>query len=631
LQGAKLNNADLKFCNLAMANLSGAQLKYADLTHAKLMSANLSQTFLLCSVMSRVDLTTANLSNAQLYHIDLTDANLTNANLERTNGESSILTNAKLIGANLTRAHFRCANMQNVDLTNAILLNTDLWGADLTDANLTDANLKKANLTNINFTNSNLTGATISLESLINLDLHSIVLNKAIILSIDFKWDQYHLDRCLNHINNRETNSVLMQIASIDKMYDVAKIDMIKQIISSLTKQKVDTSTIEVSLIDILVEQPYYADTEISNWLKSVCINYIGKFNDWPMSLQKDSVINLMIDTFQHYPDLFFNYNSAFIQTISQAIYETNSEELNVKAKAIAIYDHYLKSSQTQPYVQMDDFGDYGNNKTDWLDKNAANYILFSSNENFYVMMLSQNVLTEMLKPNLTEKDQVLNQFFLYQQQNNLTQADYQLEDIFKNKFPIFYNGYQSRQRINTFNRLLELLDLGETLQDLFIEATKKSISIEKLVDPEAQMQLEKLFAHKTYQFIEPYDYKLTENFYQDIINTYELKEATDKEKAEKIFSLAAVFVKYTSSAIFGTEMESPNPLRFFSCAMLNKAYQLCPTIFNSEQQIKEWKNILLGLDKSFSCTAVLSSVMICHAREQFFNVLATVLPSNWY
>ncbi|QLK87822.1 hypothetical protein E3U36_06300 [Arsenophonus endosymbiont of Aphis craccivora] len=130
-----------------------------------------------------------------------------------------------------------------------------------------------------------------------------------------------------------------MQIASIDKMYDVAKIDMIKQIISSLTKQKVDTSTIEVSLIDILVEQPYYADTEISNWLKSVCINYIGKFNDWPMSLQKDSVINLMIDTFQNYPDLFFNYNSAFIQTISQAIYETHSEELNVKAKAI--YDHY--------------------------------------------------------------------------------------------------------------------------------------------------------------------------------------------------------------------------------------------------------------------------------------------------
>lgn len=163
---------------------------------------------------------------------------------------------------------------------------------------------------------------------------------------------------------------------------------------------------------------------------------------------------------------------------------------------------------------------------------------IFSSNENFYVMMLSQNVLTEMLKPNLTEKDQVLNQFFLYQQQNNLTQADYQLEDIFKNKFPIFYSGYQSRQRINTFNRLLELLDLGETLQDLFIEATKKSISIEKLVDPEAQMQLEKLFAHKTYQFIEPYDYKLTENFYQDIINTYELKEATGQpiKKKQKKF-----------------------------------------------------------------------------------------------
>ncbi|WP_181993923.1 hypothetical protein [Arsenophonus endosymbiont of Bemisia tabaci] len=77
--------------------------------------------------------------------------------------------------------------------------------------------------------------------------------------------------------------------------------------------------------------------------------------------------------------------------------------------------------------------------------------------------MLSQNVLTEMLQQNLTEKVQVLNQFFLYQQQNNLNEADYQLKDIFKNKFPIFYSGYQSRQLINTLNRLLELLDFGET------------------------------------------------------------------------------------------------------------------------------------------------------------------------
>ncbi|WP_420837712.1 hypothetical protein [Arsenophonus endosymbiont of Bemisia tabaci] len=44
-------------------------------------------------------------------------------------------------------------------------------------------------------------------------------------------------------------------------------------------------------------------------------------------------------------------------------------------------------------------------------------------------------------------------------------------------------------------------------------------------------------------------------------MNTYELKEATDKEKAEKIFSLSAVFVKYISSAIFGTGMESPDAL----------------------------------------------------------------------
>lgn len=519
--------------------------------------------------------------------------------------------------------------MQHVDLTNAILRDTYLFDADLTDANLTDANLKNANLTNVNLTNSNLSGATISLQSFMDLDLQSIILHKAIALSIELKWEQNSLDQYLNHINNRETKSVLTQIASIDKMYDAAKIDMIKQIIASLRDQRVNISSVAASLIDILAEPPYYADAEISNWLKSICANYIEKFNDWPLPSQKESVINLMIDTFQHYPDLLFSCNSAFIQTISQAIYKIDSAEL--KEKATTIYDHYLKNSQIQPYVQMDDFGHYGNNRVDWSDKNAANYVLFSSNEQGYAMMLSQNVLAGMLMPNLTGKDLGLNHFFLYQQQNNLNQADYQLEDIFKNKFPIFYSGYQSLIRINTFNRLLDLLDLDEKLYDLFIAATKKSISTEKLVNPEEQIQLEKLLTNKAYQFIAPNDYQLTEKFYQDILNTYKLKEAPDKVKAEKIFSLSAVFVKYTSSAILGTETESPNALRYFSSAMLNKAYELCPTIFDSEQQLTEWKNRLFGLEKSFSCTAVLSSAMIDHARKQFSDELATVLPPDWY
>ncbi|HGJ5899321.1 pentapeptide repeat-containing protein [Arsenophonus apicola] len=313
LQDIDLMNANLKYCNLAMANLSRAHLQYADLMRAKLKGANLSQAFLLCSIMQRADLTAANMLNAEMSNTDLTEANLTNANLEQARGVSSILTNAKLIGADLTRAHFRSAKMQNVDFTNASLIKTDLCGADLTNANLTDANLKNANLTNVKLTNSNLSGATISLQSFINLDLQSIILHKAINLSIELKLEQNSLDRYLNHINNRETNSVLTQIASIDKMPDAAKIDMIKQIIASLTNQRVDTSAVAASLIDILAEPPFYADTEISNWLKSVCASYIEKFNDWPMPLQKESVINLMIDTFQHYPDLLFSGNSAFI------------------------------------------------------------------------------------------------------------------------------------------------------------------------------------------------------------------------------------------------------------------------------------------------------------------------------
>ncbi|MFS1537840.1 MAG: pentapeptide repeat-containing protein [Candidatus Phlomobacter fragariae] len=63
----------------------------------------------------------------------------------------------------------------------------------MTDDNLTYENFKNANLINVNLINSNLSCATISLQSFINLDLNSIVLHKAINLSIELKWEQNSL------------------------------------------------------------------------------------------------------------------------------------------------------------------------------------------------------------------------------------------------------------------------------------------------------------------------------------------------------------------------------------------------------------------------------------------------------
>lgn len=219
-----------------------------DLNDATLNNAHLNWAVLKDANVSNADLQVVNLNNANLKYCNLAMANLSRAHLQDAD-----LTCAKLIGANLTCAYFRSANMQCVDLTNAILLNTNLCGTDLTNANLKNANL----------TNSNLSRATIPIQSFINLDLESIVLNKAINLSIKLKWEQNSLDRYLNHINNRETNSVLTKIDHIDKVYDAVKIEIVKQVISSLRNQQVDTYSITALLIDDL--NCHYADIDISN------------------------------------------------------------------------------------------------------------------------------------------------------------------------------------------------------------------------------------------------------------------------------------------------------------------------------------------------------------------------------
>lgn len=87
--------------NIRWANLAGADVSYACLA-----GANLSET----------NLTRANLTWANLIGANLTGADLTGANL----------TWASLTGANLTRANLKGANLTGADLTGAIRKTTNV-------------------------------------------------------------------------------------------------------------------------------------------------------------------------------------------------------------------------------------------------------------------------------------------------------------------------------------------------------------------------------------------------------------------------------------------------------------------------------------------------------------------------
>ena len=110
--------------NLRCAELISLTLNDINLSYALLNLANLSQT---------------NLSKA-----DLTAAEMTQANLSDCNLSESILLRANLQNVDLSRANLRGANLNYACLNNANLTETDLRGAKLSHADLKSANLDGA-------------------------------------------------------------------------------------------------------------------------------------------------------------------------------------------------------------------------------------------------------------------------------------------------------------------------------------------------------------------------------------------------------------------------------------------------------------------------------------------------------
>lgn len=107
-------------------NLEGRELKYVNLAGADMVATHLE----------RADLRGANLANSNIMGANLSRAALNNADLRSTNLE----------GADLSRADLRAANLEGANLKNANLSLADLRGANLFKTNLEGANLGNTGL-----------------------------------------------------------------------------------------------------------------------------------------------------------------------------------------------------------------------------------------------------------------------------------------------------------------------------------------------------------------------------------------------------------------------------------------------------------------------------------------------------
>src|SRR5471030_1672946 len=528
---------------------------------------------------NRMDLQKANLSGTALSEVDLSGVDLSWANLN---------------GADLGRADLSWTALSEVDLSWA-----NLSGANLYEAHLSGANLNRANLSNI--------------------------LQEEALLYLPSEWNSTALDTYLNHINNLTGGSLLTMMDSIDEQYADVKLRMARELMASLQNTTADTSSAALPLMDILSKAPYTGDAEINAWLDTLCERYLSQYNGQVLP-ENAGVFNQSVDLFTRQSELMFTHNGAFIQIIAQGMAENSTPAM--KEKASVLYETYLQQEQVKPYCSLDDFGD-GEGKPDWADKHPVNFILLSARPAAVsAMLLSQASLKGMLSP---RADAQWDRFYLYNSPDHcLAAKEYpHLNTLFANDFPLFNGPYQHVQNSAKFLLLLKALNLGG-LETAFVSATGAKYSATKLVDDDAQIRLGEIFHPKLVSsLLQPRGNGLEEAHYGELIHAYNLTQASSTDKAKTLLCLAALFTKYSSSAVFGTEHESPQLLRQYAYALMEKAHGLDESLVD-KGTLANWTNRLLGLKGAFTCSAVLSNLMVEHIRSRFPEVLSGIMPPAW-
>jgi uncharacterized protein YjbI with pentapeptide repeats len=191
VEGAHLNQSNLRFsrayrsylvnAKLWRANLEGAYLSEADLRGANLREANLRDAILDRAKISHALLVSANASGANLVGADLRAADLSYSVLENAR-----LSNAKLAGASLYAVNLRYAQMLRADLSLADLRDTKLEQSVLSFANLQQADLSSAKLTQANLNGAQLKGSILLDADLKSADLQGALLTGAVLRDADF-------------------------------------------------------------------------------------------------------------------------------------------------------------------------------------------------------------------------------------------------------------------------------------------------------------------------------------------------------------------------------------------------------------------------------------------------------------
>lgn len=615
LSNCRLANADLRNANLANANLEEADLESAVLDNAVLCGANLRSCMLTSARFNRANLSDANLSNVMLGYAVMNDAALRNAHLS-----GSVMNDSSFRNADLTDAELCHCDCTNTDFSEAIFQGAELSGADLMNAQLTGADLTSAVMENITIRGTDFSGAKLDVDTL-------LLFLDADLLSLDLEFD---------HFNNED--SYLTAISSIDDEYISLKINLLHQIIDyveAVTQQNANISVPRRSFIETLGKQPeLLGDARIHAFVRQQLENEMV-MADQTVALY--GVVNshlrgrALLESMQNVLDslmpeeqdrIMLEHNGFFNQLMLCHLNTQDNPQIEIAQQS---YEHYLALPVMEPYVLHADFGDMQEEgRPEWSDTASFNLLLRErSVGREYVMMLSQDVLTRMFN---TEPE-CWGNHYLFVNGELQSAAEIDRTQLFTQIFPLLSGPFATIAASSRFVKLFDALQLGDYEERFRAALSRGSAGVEdKLVDSSHQLALGETFRQVMDNQDPP---RLRAEHAQTLEGVFSLHNKSEQFKSAALFCLSALFCRYSSSHFFGTETESPQILRNYAYALLEKSREFNPDVM-SQHQFNDWSDKLLGRNNAFTCTALLSDEMVTHARDTFPHILRGLYPPAW-
>lgn len=183
-------------------------------------------------------------------------------------------------------------------------------------------------------------------------------------------------------------------------------------------------------------------------------------------------------------------------------------------------------------------------------------------------------------------------------------------------------------------------LDLPDDYKKLFKEASQSETHRGgKLVSPEHQLRLGELAEpHLEQPMVNASGrhMKVTDAYVAKVLANAPVPCNSKLDQGYYLLCLSAILTKYSSSAQFGTEYDSPEPLRRLAAGLLNAARKRLPLGPKASRTFTDLQNRLLGNGNAFTCTAVVHGDMRKLLRQLYETdtawkrIYEASMPATW-